>query len=294
MTFPTGEPKSQVGRLMRVLLRNPLAVDGRDFRHSLRVGHAYEVIGIMADDYQLVNDHGEPILYDPPCFEVVDAAEPSFWITTFGEDGERYAHPPGWGVPGFWESWHDGNALIRRVFAEQLAHWYPGIRLPELGRDLRTKHDPEAMLATARGELPANVRWMVGDTPLDFDFAGLHYGLRPATSEDLGGATPDQAASFVVFGRYGYAEGGGASPLIVIGHGDEAIYGVDAEREETIFLFNSSVGQFVATFAALDPHLREGRPLSADIETVVRDIDPLAYPISEWRDLIEHMISLDP
>jgi hypothetical protein len=107
-------------------LRNPHAVDGRDFSHSLTVSGEYEVLEVEADSLRLLTDGGEPVLFDPECFEVVDPAEPSFWISVVGDEGERYAYPPGWGVPGFFEAWHDGVEVIREVFAEQLAAWYPG------------------------------------------------------------------------------------------------------------------------------------------------------------------------
>ena len=113
---------------MKVVLRNPLASDGRDFRHSLTVGGEYDVLGIEADDFRLLNDNGEPILYDLECFEVVDPTEPPFWKSVLGDEEERYAYPPGWGVPGFFEAWHDRDKLVRKVFTEQLAHWYPAIR----------------------------------------------------------------------------------------------------------------------------------------------------------------------
>ncbi len=111
---------------MRVVLRNPFAEDGRDFRHSLTVGGAYEVLGIEGDSLRLINDCGEPVLYDPECFEVIDPTEPEFWVEAFAEEAERYAYPPGWGVPGFFEAWHDDDMIVRRVFAEQLAYWYSG------------------------------------------------------------------------------------------------------------------------------------------------------------------------
>jgi hypothetical protein len=109
---------------MRVVLRNRDAPDGRILR-SLTVGRVYEVLGIEADNYRLLDDTGEPILFDPVCFAVADPNEPEFWLSQFGEEGERYAYPPGWGEPGFFEDWHDGVEVVRRAFAEQLAHWYP-------------------------------------------------------------------------------------------------------------------------------------------------------------------------
>ena len=111
---------------MRVVLRNPHAADGRDFRHALTVGGEYEVLGIECGSLRLLTDDGEPVLFDAECFEVIDPTEPAFWVNPCLGECERYAYPPGWGVPGFFEAWHDGVAVVREVFAEQLAAWYPG------------------------------------------------------------------------------------------------------------------------------------------------------------------------
>ena len=70
---------------------------------------------------------GEPVLFDPQCFEIIDSQEPDFWLSKFGNEGERYSYPPGWGVPGFFEDWHDGVKVIRQIFSEQLSHWYPAV-----------------------------------------------------------------------------------------------------------------------------------------------------------------------
>lgn len=109
---------------MKVVLRNSIAPDGRT-HWSLTVGREYEVLGIEADSYRLLDDTGAPFLFEPVCFEVDDRREPAFWSSEIGDEGERYAYPPGWGVPGFFEAWHDGDRVIRRVFADQLAYWYP-------------------------------------------------------------------------------------------------------------------------------------------------------------------------
>ena len=113
---------------MKVVLRNPHTSDGRDLRHSLTVGAEYEVLGIECDSFRLLTDDGEPVLFDPACFDIVDRAEPIFWKSSFGVEGERYAYPPGWDVPGFFEAWHDRNELVREVFVEQLAYWFPAAR----------------------------------------------------------------------------------------------------------------------------------------------------------------------
>lgn len=112
---------------MRVVLRNPFATDGRDFRHALTVGAEYEVLGIECDSLRLLTDRGEPVLFDAACFEITDPTEPAFWVNAFPGEAERYAYPPGWGVPGFFEAWHDNVAVVRELFAAQLAGWYPAV-----------------------------------------------------------------------------------------------------------------------------------------------------------------------
>lgn len=104
---------------MKVRLVRYEAKDGR-YYSSLTLGAEYEVLGIEADSLRLVNDRGEPCLYDPECFLVTDTSEPEDWISK-GEDGVRYAYPPIWGRPGFFEDWHDGNQAIREEFLKELA-----------------------------------------------------------------------------------------------------------------------------------------------------------------------------
>ena len=110
---------------MRVVLRNPNAEDGRDFRHSLTVGREYEVLGIEADDIRLLNDNNEPILYDAICFDTCATEEPTFWVSTLSDEGERYAGPREWSRPGFFEDWHDGLTEVVAHFWTDLERLYP-------------------------------------------------------------------------------------------------------------------------------------------------------------------------
>jgi len=69
----------------------------------------YFVIGIEANDYRLLNDHGKPYLYPPDLFEIIDSREPASWITEYGDDGERYSYPPELKEAGFFEDYFDGK-----------------------------------------------------------------------------------------------------------------------------------------------------------------------------------------
>ena len=69
----------------------------------------YVVIGIEADDFRLLNDHGRPYLYPHNLFEVVDPREPVDWIIEIGENGEKYAYPQSLNNIGFFEDFFNGE-----------------------------------------------------------------------------------------------------------------------------------------------------------------------------------------
>ncbi|MBM4024911.1 MAG: hypothetical protein FJ280_05810 [Planctomycetes bacterium] len=69
----------------------------------------YFVIGIEANDYRMLNDHGKPYLYPADLFDIVDSHEPTVWVTAYGQDGERYSYPPELNEPGFFEDYFDGE-----------------------------------------------------------------------------------------------------------------------------------------------------------------------------------------
>jgi hypothetical protein len=76
----------------------------------------YFVIGIEADDFRILNDHGKPYLYASSLFEVIDSREPDAWITEYGDDGERYSYPPALNEAGFFEDYFDGKDEVLSKF----------------------------------------------------------------------------------------------------------------------------------------------------------------------------------
>lgn len=96
-------------------------------------------------------------------------------------------------------------------------------------------------------------------------------------------------SAHVVFGECDYSEGGGAQPCLTIRRSDGAVYGFDAERDTALFLLNSSIEKFIRTFRLLDEYLGQQKPVPLDLADRVREIDPEAYPASEWRLLIEYL-----
>ena len=77
---------------------------------DLTFGQRYLVIGIEADEFRILNNAGNPFLYPPSLFAVVDPQEPADWVTEEGDDGERYAYPPPLNKPGFFEDFFDRKA----------------------------------------------------------------------------------------------------------------------------------------------------------------------------------------
>jgi len=76
----------------------------------------YVVLGIEADDFRILNDRGQPYLYSPEIFTILDAREPTDWVSGLGEDNERYAYPPPLNDRGFFEDYFDGQSEAVATF----------------------------------------------------------------------------------------------------------------------------------------------------------------------------------
>lgn len=103
---------------MRVRCKTTRHPDGRVA--SLTVDATYEVIGIEADDLRLINDRGDPVLFDPEMFEIVDPGRPADWVSSRGDEGEEYAGPEAFDARGFWEDFHDHVPAARAAFSRYL------------------------------------------------------------------------------------------------------------------------------------------------------------------------------
>lgn len=80
----------------------------------------YEVIGIEADYFRIMNDEGRPYLYPPELFVIVDAQEPDDWEIEHGDEGERYVYPHELNSPGFFEDYFDDNPNAVMAFHHYL------------------------------------------------------------------------------------------------------------------------------------------------------------------------------
>jgi hypothetical protein len=91
---------------------------------NLTINKEYEVIGIEADDFRIIDDKNEPILFSPDCFEIVNSNKPTFWVTEIGEDGEEYSYPPNWNETGFFEDFFDGVKHVKDQFWKDYRKYY--------------------------------------------------------------------------------------------------------------------------------------------------------------------------
>ncbi len=149
--------------------------------------------------------------------------------------------------------------------------------------------DVTAIRAAVETRLPRSRRWQIHNTPLDFHFSALLPTFREVAAEQLRGYADPEWFDHVVIGDYDYAEGGGATPWITVRETDGRVCGLDPERKDAVFVFNSSIKPFVEVFAALDTYLRGGLKLPPNIEPRIREIDPSVYGHSEWRELIGYL-----
>lgn len=102
---------------MRVRCHKNQHPDGR--LAALTPGELYEVIGIEADDFRVIDDTGSPVLFERVLFEIVDPSRPPDWITE-QLDGAEYASPPELNTPGFWEDYFEHDPGARLAFSRFL------------------------------------------------------------------------------------------------------------------------------------------------------------------------------
>lgn len=98
-------------------------------QHALTPYQCYEILGIEGHYFRILSDANsikrpnDPVLFSQTCFSVVDASEPVFWVSQYGEEGERYAYPAEW--HRFFDRFHEGEADAVRVFWSVLKQRYP-------------------------------------------------------------------------------------------------------------------------------------------------------------------------
>lgn len=125
---------------------------------TLTPSNVYRVIGIECDSLRIIDDLGEPVLFEPHAFVIVDANEPSDWISERGSDGERYTYPAEFAKPGFFEDWHDGVHAVRSRLTAYMRRicWEEAEALEESANTylrVRWKHERSDGLSMSYSEL---------------------------------------------------------------------------------------------------------------------------------------------
>ncbi|MFE2669264.1 hypothetical protein [Streptomyces mirabilis] len=60
-----------------------------------------------------------PGLYDSRLFEVVDGRIPPHWVISVKTRGEITLGPSGWGAPGFWDAFFDGEPWATTLYQSE-------------------------------------------------------------------------------------------------------------------------------------------------------------------------------
>ena len=166
-------------------------------------------------------------------------------------------------------------------------------QLPRLGYRGRSAMSMKFDLRSIAPVVPLQARWWINGTPLDFEFATSSGPprWRPDEMPDQSEAFPE---SFTVFAKQDYAEGGGACCWICVDEQSGAVFGYDPERDDPVFVLNSSIERFAATFLLLDTFLANGKPICADCRERLDQIDPDAFLRSDWRMLVDCLQYAEP
>jgi hypothetical protein len=104
---------------------------------TITVGREYWVLGIECGHYRIVNDDGDPVLYEPTWFTVIDDAIPASWVQELVGTAEWTAYPADLNERGFFERYHDGKPDAVEQF-RQFVQWFEkehGIQLGWLPPD---------------------------------------------------------------------------------------------------------------------------------------------------------------
>jgi hypothetical protein len=99
-----------------VLMIVQLAENAQIATGRLSCERTYYVIGLDNKYYRILNDCGEPILYEKSNFVILDNVVPSDWKWTRYDEGDYYADPPGLDSPGFYENYFDGDPVAKETF----------------------------------------------------------------------------------------------------------------------------------------------------------------------------------
>lgn len=76
----------------------------------------YWVVGFDDENYRIIDDNNEPILYPKYLFEVIDNSQTDDWVKVSYDDGEYFVDPPELSDTYFYEKYFDGDKESREIF----------------------------------------------------------------------------------------------------------------------------------------------------------------------------------
>jgi hypothetical protein len=92
----------------------------------LTVGRTYNVLSVVLDVhsrwwFRLISDQRTDIgLFRREQFQIVSTKLPSTWVISWSHSGAFELSPQAWLVPGFWESYFEGDSDARSTFDREL------------------------------------------------------------------------------------------------------------------------------------------------------------------------------
>lgn len=151
--------------------------------------------------------------------------------------------------------------------------------------------DPEFIRLEIVRCLPIHVHWLIHGNALDFDFSRSRMPLRALTADDLNCCDIDKEwADLLLIGVQDFASGGGASAYLGVHHITGKIHGLDVEHESSpIFLWNSSANHFIRSIIETNNILSSTSATAELLPSVLKEIDPTAFPNSEWRSFSRYV-----
>jgi len=151
--------------------------------------------------------------------------------------------------------------------------------------------DPESTRIEIEKHLSTHVHWSIAGESWDFDFSRCQYPLQTIVAADLNDCPiQDEWKTLYIFGTADYAEGGGSSEFLGVQRYTGQVFGLDVERDKReMFLFNSGLERFIQTFQRVEEFLGSPPNLAPSMSKILLEIDPDAFPHSEWRHLSEHL-----
>ena len=93
---------------------------------TLTIEKHYLVIGIEGDYYRIVDDVGDPVLFNKNLFEIVDPEIPDNWVVEYDEGGDVFMCPPELSEEYIYEDYFDGVAHAVEKFENyRIRHGLP-------------------------------------------------------------------------------------------------------------------------------------------------------------------------